>query len=72
MSQLVTAGDQLDPAETESHWSRPLRTLHRSTSAVDRDLKSSADFVHAPVGQAAESRDEQGDRDALDGVQIDG
>ena len=43
-----------------------------STLAVDCDFEGAADFVHARVCQSTESRDEQGDRDAFDGIQVHG
>ena len=42
-----------------------------SASAVDGDLESTADLAHAGIGQPSESRDEHGDPDALDGVEVD-
>ncbi len=43
-----------------------------STSAVERGLESTADLMHARVCQSTESRDEQRDRDAFHGVQVNG
>ena len=43
-----------------------------SALTVGRDRESAADLTQAGVGETAESFDEDADRDALNGVEVDG
>jgi hypothetical protein len=45
--------------------------MSTSASAVDGDFEGTADLPHPVIGQPAESRDEYGNRDALDRVEVD-
>lgn len=49
-----------------------ITTILRSIGAVDGYCERSAEVAHAVIAQRAEPLDKDGDRDALDGIQIDG
>jgi hypothetical protein len=44
--------------------------VSESGAAIHRDLECSTDFSHADVGQSPEASHEDGDRDALNRVEI--
>jgi hypothetical protein len=52
--------------------SRPLRSNRPSALTVDRDREGAADLSQAPVGQTAESFDQDAGCDTLDRVEVDG
>jgi hypothetical protein len=52
-------------------WSREYVSNRPASGAIDGDCHCLADLPHSRVGQSTESSDQDGDGDALDGVEVD-